>query len=36
MKNLDGIIKEIIENGYNQELVDIYIRELLDREKQYD
>jgi len=36
MKNLEEIIKEFIENGYNQELVDIYIRELLDREKEYD
>ena len=36
MENLDEIIKEIRENGYNQELVDIYIRELLDREKEYD
>ena len=36
MENLDEIIKEIRENGYNQELVEIYIRELLDREKEYD
>ena len=39
MKNLDEIIRE---NRYNQELVDNYIidkrfmRELLDRDKEYD
>ena len=38
MENLDDIIKEIRENGYNQELVDNYItykrfmRELEDEE----
>ena len=32
----DEIIKEIRESGYNQELVYTYIRELLDREKEYD
>ena len=42
MENLDEIIKEIRENGYNQELVDNYItdkrfmRELVDRDKEYD
>ncbi len=36
MENLDEIIKEIRENTYDNELVDIYIRELLDREKEYD
>ena len=42
MENLDEIIKEIREKGYNQELVDNYItdkrfmRELLDRDKEYD
>ena len=39
MENLDEIIKEIRENGYNQELLDNYItdkrfmRELVDRIK---
>ena len=38
----DEMLKEIRENGYNQELVDNYItdkrfmRELVDREKEYD
>ena len=42
MENLDEIIKEIRENGYNKELIDNYItdkrlmRELLDRDKEYD
>ena len=42
MENLDEIIKEIRENGYNQELVDNYItdkrfmRELVDRDIEYD
>ena len=42
MENLDEIIKEIRENGYNQELVENYItdekfmRELVDRDKAYD
>jgi len=35
-ENLDEIIKEIIENTYNRELADIFIRELLDREKEYE
>ena len=36
MENLDEIIKEIKENTYDNELADIYIRELLDRDKEYD
>ena len=42
MEILDEIIKEIRENGYNQELVDNYltdkrfVRELVDGEKAYD
>ena len=42
MGNLDEIIKEIRENGYNQELVDNYttdkrfMRELVGRDKKYD
>tara|TARA_B100001989_G_C24134242_1_gene267053 strand:+ start:140 stop:265 length:126 start_codon:yes stop_codon:yes gene_type:complete len=35
-RNLDKIIKEIRENIYNNALFDIYIRELLDRDKIYD
>ena len=35
-KNLDKIIKEIREKTYDNELVDIYVRELLDRDKEYD
>ena len=35
-RNSDKIIKEIRENTYNNELVDIYIRELLDMDKIYD
>ena len=37
MNNHTGsIIKEIKENTYDNELADIYIRELLDRDKEYD
>ena len=36
MENLDEIIKEIRENTYDSELADIFIRELLDREKEYE
>ena len=36
MEDLDRIIKEIRENIYDNELADIYIRELLDRDKEYD
>ena len=36
MEDLDLIIKEIRENIYDNELADIYIRELLDRDKEYD
>ena len=32
----DEIMKEIRERGYDQELVNTYIRELLDSEKEYD
>ena len=35
-RNLDEIIEEISDNSYDNELVDIYIRELLDRNKKYD
>ena len=42
MENLDDIIKEIRENGYDPELVNNYLldkrfmRELLDRDEEYD
>ena len=36
MEDLDQIIKEIKENSYDNELANIYIRELLDRDKEYD
>ena len=36
MKNLDQIIKEIKENTYDNDLAEIYKRELLDKEKKYD
>jgi hypothetical protein len=36
MEDLDRIIKEIRENIYDNELADIYIRELLERDKEYD
>ena len=32
----DEIMKEIRESGYDQELVNKYIRELLDSDKEYD
>tara|TARA_B100000161_G_scaffold199575_1_gene145512 strand:- start:887 stop:1012 length:126 start_codon:yes stop_codon:yes gene_type:complete len=35
-KNLDKITKEIRENNYDNELLDIYMRELLDMDKIYD
>ena len=36
MADLDQIIKEIRGNTYNNDLADIYIRELLDKDKKYD
>jgi len=36
MEDLDQIVKEIKKNIYDNELADIYIRELLDRDKEYD
>ena len=35
-RNLDKIIEEIRENTYDYELADIYLRELLDRDNEYD
>ena len=36
MENLDEIIKEIRSNTHDDELADTYIRELLDKDKNYD
>tara|TARA_A100001388_G_C28559948_1_gene399095 strand:- start:314 stop:424 length:111 start_codon:yes stop_codon:yes gene_type:complete len=36
MEDLDLIIIEIRENAYDNELADIYKREILDRDKEYD
>ena len=36
MEDLNKIIKEITDNGYDQELVDIFIRDLLEADKEYD
>ena len=36
MEDLDRIIQEIRENSYDNELANIYIREPLDRGKEYD
>ena len=36
MENLDELIKEIRENTYDKELADIYLRELLDQNKEYE
>jgi len=36
MEYLDEIIKEIRGNIYNNELADIYVKELVDQDKKYD
>tara|TARA_Y100000401_G_C8231527_1_gene178345 strand:+ start:139 stop:258 length:120 start_codon:yes stop_codon:yes gene_type:complete len=36
LEDLDAIIEEIKENTYDNELADIYIRELLDQNKEYE
>ena len=36
MENLDEIIREIKENSYDNELADMYIKELLDHNKEYE
>ncbi len=36
MEDLDQIIKEIRENTYDNELADIYIRGLLEENKEFD
>ena len=35
-RNLDKIINQIRENVLDKELADIYIRQLLDSDKEYD
>ena len=35
-RNLEKITKEIRENKHDNELLDIYMRELLDMDKIYD
>ena len=36
IENLEEKIEIIRENTYDNELADIYIKELFDREKEYD
>ena len=36
MENLDEIIKEIRDNKYDNEIAEVYTRDLLVREKVYD
>ena len=36
MENLDEIIKEIRDNKYDNKIAEVYTRDLLDREKEYD
>ena len=35
-KELRELEKIAIENGYNDELIDIYLRELIDINKEYE
>ena len=35
-KELRELEKFIEENGYNDELKDIYLREVIDRDKEYE
>ena len=35
-KRVEGIGKISEENGYNDELKDIYLREVIDRNKEYE
>ncbi len=35
-KELKELMKFIKENGYNKELKDIYLREILDQNKEYE
>ena len=34
-KELEGLEEFVKENGYNDELKDIYLREVIDRNKEY-
>ena len=36
LKELGELEKFVKENGYNDELKDIYLRELIDRNKEYE
>ena len=36
MENLDEIIEEIKRNTYDNEIADLYIRDLLDQNKEYE
>ena len=35
-KELEELEKLAKENGYNSELIDIYLREVIDRNKEYE
>jgi len=35
-KELDELKKFVKENGYNEELTDIYLREVIDINKEYE
>ena len=35
-KDLKELEKFAKENGYNDELIDIYLREVIDRNKEYE
>ena len=35
-KELKELEKFVKENGYNDELKDIYLREVIDRDKEYE
>jgi len=35
-KELKELVKFAKENGYNNELKDIYLREIIDRNKEYE
>ena len=35
-KELNELEKFVKENGYSDELIDIYLREIIDRNKEYE
>ena len=35
-KEKNALEKLVKENGYNEELIDIYLREVLDQNKEYE